>query len=202
MMTNWRTMMTKPGENADRQAKSGFTLIELLVTVGIIAILAGILLPVVRTVFVTAERRKALVQVTEISKAIEVYHSHYHRPPVAFSEIKGSSGDTSETQGKTRSVSVVKALGAYDTDVNPRRELYFEIPQNEECKPAPKAAMGDFFDPWCEQYGIMLDMDGDRKITFRGKPYTTRSIVFSYGPDGVAGTDDDWGDDIVSISNR
>ena len=198
------------GEDRVR-SRCGFTLIELLVTVGIIAILAGILLPVVRGVFVSAERRKALVQVTEVSKAIEAFYSEYNRPPVSFSDVGQS--DWSESDGlEANSKRVMRALGAVRDDsdskeINPRRTLYFEIPVNEECpNDQPDALQGEFFDPWCRQYGMIVDRNNDRQIRFRDKTYTTRSIVYSYGPDGMKGDGGDvsqgHGDDIISVLSR
>ena len=57
-----------------------FTLVELLVVIAIIAILAGILLPVLSTVKTKAKIRQAQLEMSNLEAAFKTYESEYNRP--------------------------------------------------------------------------------------------------------------------------
>jgi prepilin-type N-terminal cleavage/methylation domain-containing protein/prepilin-type processing-associated H-X9-DG protein len=70
--------------NAPKARKSAFTLVELLVVIGIIAVLVGILLPVLGNVRRTAAKAKCAVQMRELGTAMVMYaqENKGHLPPV------------------------------------------------------------------------------------------------------------------------
>lgn len=66
-----------------RRSRSAFTLIELLVVIGIIAILAAMLLPVLNSAHTSALVTEAKTQEQDLANAIQKYDSDYGRFPVS-----------------------------------------------------------------------------------------------------------------------
>lgn len=64
----------------------GFTLIELLVVVGLVAILCGILVPVLSSSMERARVGKAYAELRQVGMALDMYYEDHHRyPPVRVS---------------------------------------------------------------------------------------------------------------------
>ena len=66
-----------------RSAPRGFTLIELLVVISIIAVLAGMLLPVLGIAKTRAKVTKAKTEISNLMTAINQYEADYHRYPAS-----------------------------------------------------------------------------------------------------------------------
>jgi prepilin-type N-terminal cleavage/methylation domain-containing protein len=76
-----------------RRNRAGFTLIELLVVISIIAILAGLLLPVLAAVKKHALMTKAQTEIQGIATAIQGYDSAYSRFPVSIAAQAAASAN-------------------------------------------------------------------------------------------------------------
>lgn len=160
----------------------GFTLIELLVVIGIIALLAAILLPAMNAAFRKAEVSQAQAEVKGIETALRSFYTDYSRFPV-----DAGSGDASGEVAGT----LLAALRGLDNNLNPKKNLYLEVKTESLLN-------GRFTDPWSSdaqprvyQYAVDRDFNNEIVVPSHGTLQGRTVAVWSYGPDGQAGTGDD-----------
>lgn len=79
--------------NPDRSHSRAFTLIELLVVIAIIAILAGLLVPVLAAAIRNARKKVALIEMRNLAVAISAYDGLYSRMPASTSAAQAASPD-------------------------------------------------------------------------------------------------------------
>ena len=75
-------MKTKINNSNNATASRGFTLVELLVVIGIIAILAGMILPALSKAKDSAKKAQAKSEMQNISGAVRTYEAEYSRYPI------------------------------------------------------------------------------------------------------------------------
>lgn len=162
--------------------KRYFTLIELLVTIGIIAVLAGLILAAVNGAIRKAESLKATADMTAIVNAVKQYGARAGIP----------KGSWCNSNGKVTDLDAFYKMLQGD---NKYRTKFLSI---------KSSGPGKYIDPWDGDYVIYLDTDNDEKITQipPGIDATTISgsvIVYSNGPDGESGTDETNKDNVYSF---
>jgi prepilin-type N-terminal cleavage/methylation domain-containing protein len=74
--------------------RRAFTLIEMLVVIGIIAMLAGLLLPAVTAASRHAQVKRAKGEISMLAQAIQSYYSTYSRYPVSTNAMYSASSAT------------------------------------------------------------------------------------------------------------
>ena len=163
---------------------AAFTLIELLTVIAIIAILMGLLFPVLSSAKNSARRQAAAVGIRNIVAACKSYQTDYGKfPPVPAPALVGNVntggyyayGDTNNGGCPVGNEQLFYVLRAMPTGpnanhaLNKRQVRYFEMGKAKEPK-TPRDGFTDFgdsegftgtkgqlLDPWGAQYCIVLD---------------------------------------------
>jgi prepilin-type N-terminal cleavage/methylation domain-containing protein len=123
-----------------RMKRRSFTLIELLMVIAIIAIMVGILLPVLARVKLQAKREKARHSVQQIAVAWTAYLSDYRHFP---QDASGQTVPVIEMDTNTMNILAGKQY-------NPNGIQYFDFATNE-------LRAAGMLDPWSTRYQVSLD---------------------------------------------
>jgi prepilin-type N-terminal cleavage/methylation domain-containing protein len=177
-----------PGSGRPR----AFTLVELLVVISIIAVLAGLLLPVLARMKGKAKVTLARTEMSNLATAIKAYEAEYNRFPmskntetlaitgnpgaglngdvtIGLPPLPGTPGDNSEVikillDIDDQSLGPVKAAN-FSHARNPRNLVTFHG------KPASDSTLPGvgpdyiYRDPWANPYIITMDLNDDNKCT-------------------------------------
>lgn len=164
----------------------GFTLIELLVVIVIIGLLAAILIPSVAGALKGAKKARAMSQIRDLDGAIKRYFAEYGKMPAPTGQNGGADRlYTGSDQAKVIEILINTSL---DTNQNFKQIAFLDLdPSSFGVKSvtemqAALAAGTPYKDPWGGEYGILMDLNFDEKIT--GTTYgdiRAKSAVFSGG---------------------
>ena len=168
----------------------GFTLIELLVVIVIIGLLAAILIPSVAGALKGAKKARAMSQIRDLDGAIKRYFAEYGKMPAPKDRtgLESLNGSTDKLfTGKDQAM-VIEVLLNLNTNHNAKQIAFLDLdPSSFGVKSvtemqAALAAGTPYKDPWGGEYGILMDLNFDDKIT--GTTYgdiRAKSAVFSGG---------------------
>ena len=160
--------------------KSYFTLVELLVVIGIIAVLAGILLPAVSGSMQKADQTKAKAQITTLVNAIKQFEATYGYLPTKYydsSNAKASlfASSTSEKIDPDLYRELILILQNTEDEVSGRTKFinvkkikFLDIQGN---------VPGVYQDPWDRDFIVYMDSASDGKVDFSGE-YSGTSTNF------------------------
>ncbi len=177
--------MNFPYSTNDSHSKRAFTLIELLVVITIIAVLAGLLLPVTQKVLENSRKVSAKSTESQIIAAVNAYQTDYGQYPVPSSAqpVDVTYGTDQPSQDHNGILfSVLRAQNTTDPTsnvlLNSRRVVYFESKNvksptnprdgfivgppntpkgNPNASPVITLAVGDLVDPWGNMYAVRID---------------------------------------------
>ena len=196
--------------------RRAFTLIELLVVISIIAVLAGILLPVTGSVMENARKTSAKSTESQIVTAVKSFQSDYGVYPALSTTTANNDTTVGGTASNAELFRVLRATDAATGSPNTRRIPYFEG-KDVKTPAKPKdgfattggtgnnggtVAVGDLVDPWGNVYFVRYDSGYTEQVNNPyagggaddgGGAYTpttmlrTGVISWSYGKDGKLG---------------
>lgn len=155
---------------------AAFTLIELLTVITIIAILMGLLFPVISIVRDHANKTAARNTAAQVAAAVKQYYTEYAKFPVAdyagTNPIDVKLGDRTKAGAMASNAELFNILRAKnegkntDNALNPRRVTFFtgkpvsdpNAPKNGFLdSPAGKGNVGALYDPWGQEFTIVMD---------------------------------------------
>jgi prepilin-type N-terminal cleavage/methylation domain-containing protein len=170
--------MTKPSPSR------GFTLIELLVVIAIIAVLMGLLFPVINGIKDHANKAKAKNELTEIVNAVRAYYTEYGKYPIDQTTVSSGKdtfyASTGDAVGQANLFNILRATGttrdANGNDLNPRKVVFIQPavvkdPANPKGGIIPsstagggKGTAGSWVDPWGTVYFVAMDTNYDNQL--------------------------------------
>lgn len=204
-------------EAALRKREVGLALMEVLIVLAILAVLLGLIYPILASRKIGDRRSAEQVAVRNIVAALKSYHSDYGHFPeivkplpngkrvicVGDPACKISDGANSLLFDVLRDIP--RGANANHA-LNPHRQIYFEMGKAKDPKNPrngfadgpefPAALQGSLFDPWGRQYCIVFTMDDSGTIDLSavysdlaGPEHLIRQpvVAFSLGKDGKPG---------------
>lgn len=186
-----RMSSSEPCERVrDIRRSSGFTLLELLVVISIIAILAGMVIPMFYSAKERAKEAKARVEVKQLEAAFKAYLDTYKVWPASWPQ-----GTIAPIDG----VMVFTLRGDDMPTENPQKIAFYEFPIATNLPNDTTA-----WDPWsdpadpakCRAYYGAIDNDYDNKIQVGENEVKRSAVVWSIGKNRVQ--EFGLGDDLAS----
>lgn len=165
----------------------GFTLIELMVVIAIIAVLAAISTPMISRAFHSANRARANAEARSIHNAVMNYLNEYGRFPhgndpsgsdYRYGGLAGANAENHQLMNVLRAIGESgdetgnNAAGNVGHANNPRRIVFLEAPEESLSIDSDF----NFWDPWEQQYEIVVDSNFDGEIEVDGFPEWTGVI--------------------------
>jgi prepilin-type N-terminal cleavage/methylation domain-containing protein len=185
------------------RGRHGFTLVELLVVITLIAVLAGVSVPVYNSIMKNMRVTQTRVLAVSLQNSVKGYYTEYQKYPVP------STGG-SETEAIRTDSMLIPALMGKDPITNPR-----QIPFLPELKDATEtgkyglimegggATSARVVDSWGEEYFVIMDLDYNNEVenpdvdSASSTLYQT-ILVYSGGEDREP---ENWDDNVMSWTN-
>jgi len=197
------------GDEARLASEAGFTLLELLIVIGIIAVLLGLIFPVLQGVQDRAKKIQARNDLTQIVTAVNAFYTEYGRYPIDSSITTDAAATCGS--GGTSSKLLFDELRAKSISLN-TRGIVFISPAEDTSQTSPTGKIGSdgqFYDPWASAYSIEMDADYNNQIAnpygengAGADPIRQGVIAWSFGKDKQIGNKGDQkfahSDDVIS----
>ena len=176
-----------------------FTLVELLTVIAIIAILAGLLFPTIKTAMIKTEKAKAQTAIAGLAIAFKSYYNEYGKWPIAYlgvppvnykdfivdktivallsgDDVGGTSvtypapGPYSATIDTPPGGPPYSSALAATVQGNPRKIVFLEFKKADIDSSSISPTYGYFLDPWRRPYHFRLDVNYQNQIDY---PFTS-----------------------------
>ena len=149
---------------------AAFTLLEMMLVIGIIAILAGMLFPVIIGVRARAREKQAAAETRTILMAIKAYRQEYGKWPAQWQAAQDVTYVTNNY------LVIQPLLGSNlvlfdDRQLNPKNKIFLNMQVNTN---NPDYA-GNYLDPWGIPYVICMDEDGNNSLLISNVLFYTAS---------------------------
>src|SRR5579862_2721911 len=159
----------KPPRSISQAAPSrapAFTLIELLVVIAIIAILAGLLFPVISVIREHTRKVQATSDEKMIVNAVTSFYTEYQKYPV--DPVK-KPGDAVYSTDNNELFDVLRNMtgSAIGNALNPRGVIYLSphaAPNQNAPMDGIQTSTGVWFDPWGSPYNVAVDGNYDGQL--------------------------------------
>src|SRR5579862_3494948 len=206
--------------NALGRTRQAFTLMELLTVIAIIAILIGLLLPVISIVKETARKTQAKNDVTQLVSAVNAYNTEYGSYPLNNTQSSAGAagwdtvyGDPDGLYSSADLCNILRAIAdsKFNTNnqLNPRGVIFLQ-PNMARDATSPRSGIvpltvtgpagntikaGSYVDPWGNEYVTFLDANYDHNLTTAlGWFYYTNTPTVNAGAAACSlGKDHAWG---------
>lgn len=208
--------------------KRNFTLVELLVVIGILAILAGLIIPAVSSAKLKGRITQARTDMASLRTAFEGMYRDYGRMAQSsgsnytlggqsFSENPNNSGcitihEATATNAYCNIIGELSVPASITPSLNTRNIKYLDPRPEYDPSHPPTYSSGavdnpshTWLDPWGHPYQIRINVDASEQIvdpSNTNRRLSGRIIFWSFGPDGASGEDSQTGNSGTSATDR
>ena len=175
------------------RASGAFTLLEVMLVIGIIAILAGMLFPVIIGARARAKEKQAAAETRTILMAIKAYRQEYGKWPA---QIQAAQDTTYITNNwlVIQPLLGSNAVHPYDLHrLNPKEKIFLNMQVNTNNNPD---YAGNYLDPWGIPYVICMDENGDNNLSL----VWSNAPPWSYAANNASGRE--IGNTNIYLTNR
>lgn len=184
-----------------RRKVGGFTLVELLVVISIIVVLAAMTFAGINIALTRQKKVQTQTNATGLYQAIEGFYQQYSRLPDF-----GGTGDEARTEGQSGTELLTILLGKEELNNSTQNKKQIRFLNVDETKMKNKGGLlysnggsgatpEGLYDAWGNAFYVKMDTEYDNEMqdplksgnVVRNKVV----IVYSSGPDGKIGTQDD-----------